>query len=299
MPKKKKLIILSIIIIIIGIFLGIIYINKRKHIYQINNETSYEVTLKPNTYFSNNIIKSDNYYIANSIESIDIYFNYYLKNKVKENINYSYTITATLKSYAENGTKLIWTKDFNLKNMNNLNQKEINIKEKYNLDYGYYVNYVKSFQQYYNIKTENYLYVLLDIKIDDKTNPSILVTIPINENIVEITMKENNSFIDNTTQNNFSKIMVFIFIAVVLGLLVRRVLLHKDNEETFLKEYQDIIISIQNKPNINSSNVIYLNSFKDLINIALNNNLNIFNYHNEYYIIIDNIYYIYFKDMKN
>ena len=302
MQKKRKkiriLIILSIIILLIGIlFLEVIYFSKniqKNNIYESKNKTYYEVTLKPNIYFFNNKIEANNYYIANSIKTIDIYFNYYLKNKTKENINYSYDITATLKSYADNGTKLIWTKDFNLKKINNIKQKEINIKENYNLDYQYYVNYIKTFQEYYNIKVETYLYVKLNIKINDQTNPYVLLTIPINENIIEITMKEDNTYLKNNTQNiGINEILVFDFIVIVIILVVIKILFSKNNEEAILKEYHDIIITIRNKPNINSKNLIYLNNLKDLITTAVNNNINIFNYQNNYYIIINNTYYVY------
>ena len=295
---KKKLIIISITILLIGfLFLGAFYINKniqKNNIYQLKNKTYYEVTLKPNNYFLNNKIKSNKYYIAKAIKSIDIYFNYYLKNN--KNINYSYDITATLKSYADNGTKLIWTKDFNLQNTNNINQEEINIKENYRIDYQYYVNYVKSFQEFYNLKTETYLYVKLNITINNESNSYVLLTIPINESVIEITLKEDNNFLENNTQNiNFNNIIVFILIFIVIAFLVYKILRNKNNEENILKEYQDIFITIQNKPNINSNNIIYLSSLKDLIKIAINNNINIFNYYNSYYTIIDNTYYIYIK----
>ena len=295
--RKKILIILSIILLIVIIFFKAIYINKniqKNNIYQLKNKTYYEVTLKPNIYFFNNKIKNNKYYIANSIKSIDIYFNYYLKDKTKKNINYSYDIKATLKSYADSGTKLIWTKDFNLKNINNIKQENINIKENYNLDYQYYVNYVKSFQEFYNIKTETYLYVKLNIKINDKTNSYVLLTIPISVYIIKITKMEDKSFFKSTKENiDYNKIIVLIFIIIVIILLVSKILLNKDNEEDILKEYHDIIIAIQNKPNINSNNIIYLTNLKDLISIAVNNNISIFNYHTNYYIIMDNTYYIY------
>ncbi len=309
--KRKKigiLIILSIIILLIGIlFLEAIYFNRniqKNNIYKLKDKTYYEVTLKPNIYFSNDKIKANNYYIANSIKTVDIYFNYWLKNKTKEKINYSYDITATLKSYADNGTKLIWTKDFNLRNANNINEEEINIKENYSLDYQYYANYVKSFQKYYNVKTENYLYVKLNIKINNQTNPYVLLTIPINENIVEITMKEDNTFLENNAKKiNLNRIMGFDFILIVIILVVSKILFNKNNEESILKEYHDIIIIVQNEPNINGNNTIYLTDLRDLMNIAENNNINIFNYKNNYYTIINNTYYVYIlktiKDIEN
>ena len=290
MLKKRILIISSIIVLLILIVLiEVIYFSRnflKSNIYEIKNKTYYEVTLKPNTYFLNDKLESNNYYIASSIDTIDIYFNYYIKNKIKD--NYSYNITATLKSYGDNGTKLIWTKDFILKEINNINQKEISIKENYNLDYQYYVNYVKAFQEYYNIKTETYLYVSLNI--NDQTNPCILLTIPINENIIEITMEDNTTLKNNTNNIILNKIIVFDFIVIVITLVICKILFNKNN---ILKEYNDIIITIQNEPNMNSNNTVYLTDLKDLITMAITNNINIFNYQNSYYIIIDNNYYVY------
>ena len=290
MLKKRILIISSIIVLLILIVLiEVIYFSRnflKSNIYEIKNKTYYEVTLKPNTYFLNDKLESNNYYIASSIKTIDIYFNYYIKNKIKD--NYFYDITATLKSYGDNGTKLIWTKDFILKEINNINQKEISIKENYNLDYQYYVNYVKTFQEYYNIKTETYLYVSLNI--NDQTNPCILLTIPTNENIIEITMEDNTTLKNNTNNIILNKIIVFDFIVIVIILVICKILFNKNN---ILKEYNDIIITIQNEPNMNSNNTVYLTDLKDLITMAITNNINIFNYQNSYYIMIDNNYYVY------
>ncbi len=267
---------------------------EKNNSYQLVNKTYYEVILKPNIYFSNDKITSNNYYIANSIKSIDVYFNYYLKNYANENINYSYDITVTLKSYADNGTKLIWTKDFNLESNKNIYQKELVINKVYNLDYQYYVNYVKSFQEYYDIKTETYLEVKLNINLDNTDKPYVLLTIPINKNIIEITMDEVNNILNNDNKNNdFNKSGIFLIIIIATIILIIKNNIKQNNEYTLLKNNKDIIITILNDPFINNNKIIYLTNLKDLINMAINYNLNIFNYHNNYYIIKDNIYYIY------
>ena len=295
--KIKILFILSIILLIGILFLGALGLNKnmqKNRMYQFTNKTDYEVILNPNNYFSNDKLEVNHYYIASSIKSVAIYFDYFLKNNTKENVNYSYDITATIKSYADNGTKLVWTKDFHLKNIKDNNEKEIKVNENYTLDYQYYVDYVKSFQEYYNVRTENYLYVKLNVKINDKENSCVVVTIPISENIIEITMKEENAFIENKKQNmDFKKIILFLILVIVTFYLVSKFLFNRDNDEAILKEYRDIIITIQNKPTMNNENRIYLTSLKDLINIVETNHLNIFKYQNTYYTILNNIYYIY------
>ncbi len=288
--KIKILTILSILLFVISIFLlsNNNFSSKKDNSYELENNTYYEVSLIQNNYFSNN--KISDYYIANSIKSIDIYFDYYLKNN--DNMNYSYDITAVLKSYADNGTKLVWEKEFILDSNKKENQKKLIINKVYNLDYQYYANYVKSFQEYYNIKAENYLYIKLNINIDDSINHYILITIPIN-NIVDITMEDNTGINTNNENNSINKKEIFIIIIIAIILLIIKNNYKQDSESTLLKHNKDIIMNIKNKPFINSNNIIYLTDLKDLINIAINYNINIFHYQNNYYIIKDNNYYMY------
>ena len=141
---------------------------------------------------------------------------------------------------------------------------------------------------------KNIIIVKLNVKINNEDNPYVSLTIPINDSIVEITMEEDKAFLENNRQNiNLKKIIFFIILAVVSVYLVSKILFNKNNEKAILKSYQDVIITVQNEPNFNIYNSIYLTSLKDLVNIVSNNNSNIFNYQNIYYTIIDNIYYIY------
>ena len=62
--KDKKIsLILSIVLLIVILFLGVIYINKnmpKNKIYQLENKTYYEVTLNPNDYFLNDKLEASN-----------------------------------------------------------------------------------------------------------------------------------------------------------------------------------------------------------------------------------------------
>ena len=64
LKKRKRLIILSITILTLFLFLGVIYKNRNNNTYQLKNKSYYEVTLKPNNYFSNDKINTTKYYIA-------------------------------------------------------------------------------------------------------------------------------------------------------------------------------------------------------------------------------------------
>ena len=100
-------------------------------------------------------------------------------------------------------------------------------------------------------------------------------------------MKEDNYFVKDNKFIDLNKIVIFVIGVIIIINLINKYLYSKDKEENILKEYKDMIITI-----------VYLSNLKDLINIAINNNITIFNYQNDYYIIKDNIYYIYIINNK-
>ena len=69
--------------------------------------------------------------------------------------------------------------------------------------------------------------------------------------------------------------------------------------QKFQKEYASLIITLKNKPLLNNREIFYLTSIDDIIDIALQNNKNIFHYeviknkHHLFYLILDNYLYLY------
>ncbi len=252
--------------------------------YIINNKTNYQVILKDNEYFQ----EETDYYVSKAIKEVLVNFNYELNNQNNKNILYSYTIDATLKGLTDNETKLVWLKKKNLEKENNLKDSKIKIEKNYPIDYDYYISYVKSFENTYNLKIDAFLEINLAIKSNDKKiDTDVKVTIPINDKVSEITINEDKEFL-NDKKTNYDNVLTFIFLILFIILIIFR-----NKPQNILKEYQDSIIKLSKEPNLNNLNLIVLDNLKDLFQVMEDNNTLIFNYQNNYYCFINNTIYLY------
>ena len=102
-------------------------------------------------------------------------------------------------------------------------------------------------------------------------------------------IEKDNNYINYIIGSSFILISVlFIFV----------ILLRKENKSNInLKKYKDYIIIVKNKPNIDNLNNLFVESFDNLIELAIINNTKIILYKNKketnFYIILDNFVYIY------
>ncbi len=294
---SKIITFLMIIFLLIGSLLllkdGFNKEQRKTHSYQFENKTDYEVILKDNPFFKDRKLPSHQFYVANAIQDIKVYFNYNLKNKSKDKLKYSYDIDATLKGYADNDSKLIWSKKFALESNHNLTQKDLTIEKDFTFNYPMYRNYAQSFQEYYQIKMNTYLFVNLTISTDDAKN-YVEIIIPITDEITEITMNEDQSFLENNEKKLSNEVIIaIVFISLGIIMAIIKINLNKHDNQSILKEYKNSIIKVTIKPNVDNFNIFYLTNLQDLLNIAYIHNSNIINYQNDYYVIIDNNCYIY------
>ncbi len=289
--KYKLFTILIIITFLISLLCFLKSNRKAEREYQINNQTDYEVILKPNIFFTKENLPASDYYVSKAIKDIKINFKYSLKAR-KDSL-YTYSIKASLNSYADNGTKLVWHKDFNLEQRQSSKGKTLDINKTVTLDYDYYLNYAKAFAESFNLNAETYLNVKLALKVNNK-NTYVQIAIPINEDIAEITQEDKS--ICEKPKISLTKIGFYSFFFIGIILITIRLSFRKEKEATLLKKYQDLFIAITSKPDLTHLQILYLTKLQDLINIALDNRTNIFYKDNIYYVIISNVCYLYKKE---
>ena len=212
---KKQTIILFIITSIL-MLLGLYFIilkpidnTKAKITNKITRSATYEVYLKDNPYYDNNPVKN-NIYASNSIDYINIYFNYNNPNN-----NYTYNITAKIKGNINNN--LIWTKNFILKENQTTNN---NIKDNITINYDSYNNLVNSYENTYNLILDATLNISLNIKYNNKTD-SINIDIPLTKTTTSIISNYEPTTINITNIKNITYInyiigTLFIFISLIL-----------------------------------------------------------------------------------
>ena len=293
MINIKKLIkilnLISLMLILIGIILLLFtfFKNQSNKTINIEDNTHYKVILKDNPYYSNLEIKEDNYYIEEAIKKIIINYNLSIEN---EKNTYYFQIKAFLNSQYEGN--LVWEKEIPLKEKTPFSK---NIKDEIVLDYNYYLNYAKDFANNYHLSLDTTLTLKLEIlNNNNKIINYLNINIPLNSPVIYIT-QENNFQEDNYHYNKTNLSLALLFISSGIFILLYNKNFPFNNFKRLTKEYKDLIIKISNKPNLNNLKIIKIKTLEDLINIALSYNINILNYENEYFIIKENLEYLFTK----
>lgn len=307
---------ISIFLLLISIFLislSIFISNKniKVHKIEINKISNYTINLKPNPFYQNT---TKGIFPSNAIKSFNINFLYQLNNDIKEKISYTtiYKEELITTFTNQNGTeKEIWKKkNFVNKNNKTITKKKYLINKNICIDYDYYKNLVKSYEDTYNISTNAYVKLELSItykinSLNKKIKDEIEFIIPLKDKIVEVTKTKSTK---KTYKRTISTSKNISFILLSLGSILLIIstttlikIYNKQKKNTlkrlnnFLKDYKELIVYVKNIPNLNNYQTFFLENFKDLLDVALQNHLNIIYYkdNNHFYCFTNSIAYIY------
>ena len=317
--KKSYVNIIAIVIIII---LALIFIKlglgaREKLIYQykINKNSDYVVVLKKNNFYQTTTLPANLHYASKSIDDFIINFEYNFKGSGKIDIEYNYGITAeligTVKDEYED--KEVWNKNFELlpnKSDKQANKDSFVVKEKVSIDYEKYINLVSQYESAYGIKIDAALRLRFNISYKtnlsnygintDRIDDVIELNIPIT--VTEVNKNYENESITNITppMEKIRTIEYICYTIAILLIVVSIIYIIKMNKvnpqekykrkiKSVLNYYKDIIVTVNNKPNLNNLKMMELIALDDLIDVAEQNNCNIIHYED----VIDEISYLY------
>ena len=329
--RKNNLSIITVctilIIVIIFIKLGLEAEENAKSIYQykIERKSDYEVVLKENDFYATKTLPANLYYASKSIDNFNINFEYNFKGNNKVDTEYDYNITANLVGTVkdEYKDKEVWNRSFSIaenKSDKQLDKDEFSIKETINIDYQKYNNLVHLYENEYGIKIDAVLKVRFNISYKNNVNTEkiddfIELHIPITNTVTEVNENYEKESIVNVmlpieeikTRECICYSIAGLFTILALIILVIRNNKYKmtpqekyeKNVNHILKYYRDIIVTVNNKPNLSDLKMMELITLDDLIDVAEQNNCNIIHYEdftnrtNYLYVIVGNYAYYY------
>ena len=146
-PLYKRIIIITAIIILISSIFYMIYSIRDKYehddvsIYEYNSNAniSYNVQLKNNAIYNNNMLGEGLLYVSKLTDKINANLNFELQGTQNAQINGKYRVIAYLEALApgDKGKRAIWKKEIVILPYKNFkfNQKEININENVSIDF--------------------------------------------------------------------------------------------------------------------------------------------------------------------
>ena len=264
--------------------------------YSEKSNLDYKVYLQKNEFYEQQYLGKDMLYVASLIDNVLIDFDYNFQSENDEDIDFTYSIAATLTISNALNTKSYFVKSYKLmedKTINMVNANIQNIHEQIKIDYPYYNALANSFKNQYGLDTESKLtvYMIINKKNTENSNfvmdtDSIMnIAIPLSERAVDISLdyKEINETRNIVEKQNVAlrSIITFglaiVLIVVALIMLVRamrafnKLLRKKSVYDKFvgkiLKEYDRLIAESTTLMSFEGKEVIKINKFTELLDI--------------------------------
>ena len=286
---------LMIIFIVLAYFLIDRGINAKTKVYvnyKDNNDITYKVYLNDNSYLGMN-----NRYNTSLVNKIN--FDYSFKSVFNTNVNgfYSYNVEGLLVVYTDNINDSLLQKKYILLedtvNTLNNNEKIIKLDNNIDIDYIKFRKELSNISKEYNTLVNGYLELRFNIKeslnfsgIENTKEDSkqMKVIIPLSYDYFKINVIKNDDKIDS--YYDFSKKQPVNYLLMILGalslssgisflaLVIREMVITYKKESAYNKElrkilgaYGDIIVNIKKFYNKKKYNLIYVDSFKELLEV--------------------------------
>lgn len=301
----KKRSIIYITLMVLFFILSYLFIDRginthtKEYVYYSNdNDLTYNVYLKDNDMFDNNKLSMGGSYITNLVDHIDFLFKF--NNVYSDNLSgyYKYLVTAKLNIYEKESMNLLLTKEYTLlpETASVIDQndiKKIKVNDAVTLNYDKYIQEINKFKTQYNPSIVGYLDIefklITEISFSkfnnvQKDNTIINANIPLTNDIFKININNTKKKIDN--YYDFSKRNKINYMFLILGALsvsislailsvIIKELIDISNKESkynkelkkILKQYSNNIINVKKFYNKKKYNLIYVDSFEELIDV--------------------------------
>lgn len=264
--------------------------------YSENSNTNYEVKLLDNDIY-NDTEYSDWHYISSLVDKIKINFNY--RNILSEYASGYYKYNAKLEFiiYENNEDNIIVKKEEIIKEdkvkvIDDPHFNLIKIEDALNIDYDKYKKEFDKIKEEYSIdsigklKIKIHFYNFLGFNIidgDTAIENEISYEIPLNTNTIKISSNNIDNYGEITNFSNKEIInyinifigIIFLSLSITFLVLVIKLMIniHK-KEQSYKKElkeiltrYDDKIVNVKKFINIKEYNIIYVESFKELLDV--------------------------------
>ena len=270
-----------------------VYVN-----YQDKSNINYEVALKDNDIYNDKIIGMGNSYVAEIVDYIDFTFNYDMVYDTSMNGFYSYDIDALLVAYEDDINNSLWEKEYPLLEdrvevIDSNDNYIIKISDGIRINYQEYRKKILDFKEEYDIPVSGYLMIKFNVKnnLDFKgfrdtitDDNSKKVVIPLTYNTFRVNILDNSKKTGSYSEFSRLKDINYLFLLIsamflsialaILFVVVKDLVRVSERENNYrvelnkiLNKYGDKIVNVQKIFNKKKYNLIYVDSFKELMDV--------------------------------
>jgi len=264
--------------------------------YDEKSNLDYKVYLLKNDFYEQPYLGKDMLYVASLIDNVTIDFDYNFESENNENIDFTYSIAATLSISNSLNTKSYFVKTYTLlddKTINMVNSSVQNIHEQIKIDYQYYNILANSFKNQYGLDTESKLtvYMIVNKKNGENSNfvmnnDSVMnIAIPLSERAVDISLdyKEINETRNIVEKQNVALKSIVMFVGSIILIIfalimmikamrnVKKLVKKKSAYDKYvgkiLKEYDRLIAESTTLMSFDDKEIIKIGKFTELLDI--------------------------------
>lgn len=298
-----------------------------------NFEVTYKVYNNDNKFYENEYLDEYGSYISSITDKIDFTIKYIFQTTENLNIDYNYELFGEVLAevYESGASSPVWSKELDI-NMENTEQLDsgnyLQLNKEISIPFKKYNDMMIDYKKNYNINVASYIKFTITVKIislesinsNISNTDTLTIKIPLLQPTYKIDINKsvsNNRDIylltKNTPNDFFLKIGIIGIITTIITSLVLFILykntrtkieLFKEKNNNLLKKYEEIIIKIENLPNVEGLETIEITDFNDLIDLEETIKipimyLNIIPNKESWFILIDNnFFYRYILKIK-
>lgn len=299
---KKKMIFYTIIM---AIFMVLSYLfivsgfsmkTKEYTRYQQKSDFSYLVNLLPNTVYDREYLGMGGSYVGSLVKDISLDVNYNIRYD-KDIVGY-YIYEIDEKLIALDDGVVLWEKDAKMLSspvevINQNDVKEIGIKDNIIIDYQRKKTEIDNFNEEYNMQVSGELIVSFKLKttLDFETFKDtyddvkeVKLIIPITDSVFNINLVNDNQEIDSYSELTTKEGINYLFLifgalclsfgVAFLVVIIRELFRVSDRENKYIlelkkifKEHDDEIVVVKEFKSGKKYNLIYVDSFKELVDV--------------------------------
>jgi hypothetical protein len=274
----------------------VLNVDTRELGYHESGGVSYQVCLKPNSYFADECQPAGKQYVASLINSVKTNFDYGFQIDEPMNYDYSYDVTARLVATESGDSDKVLYENQEVilprKNFDGQSGQSFRVQEAIDIDYGKFNNLITAFRSDYGLTINSYVVISLNLKIHGQppefkkpldASQTVALKIPLSERTINVNLQSDSLSSDGKleeTAPNLAKNLVYVVVGLVslvvlVSLLVGSivVLLRREARrsaydkalEKILHEYNQLIVEVEHIPQIPRNNVVEVTNFDELL----------------------------------
>lgn len=261
-----------------------------------NFDVSYKVYNNDNKFYEDEYLDEYGSYVSSITERIDFSVKYYFETTKNLNIDYTYDLSGEVLAeiYESGSTSPIWSKelDINIENTEQLgNSNYLQLDKNISIPFKKYNDMMIEYKNNYRLNISSYIKFTITVNINSlksinsniSNKDTLTIIIPLlqptfkidinksvsnNRDIYLLTTYESNNLFLNL---GIIGLVITIITSLILFLMYKKTRtkleLFKEQKNNLLKKYEQIIITIEELPNVEGLETIEITDFNDLIDL--------------------------------